>query len=122
MVKSNKYYKSRAVNVTSEVGLTTNRDLAEHSCLRNTASFIPPRYRKSCGTCHYTSISNVIGTLRTIPRRLVKRLEDLEIRVQVGKLQNYRIKIDQYTEKSPGDLRKLTITKTPVKDHQLTLV
>ena len=35
MVQINKYYKSRAVGVTFEVGLTINRDLAEPSCLRN---------------------------------------------------------------------------------------
>ena len=36
--------------------------------------------------------------------------------------QNYSI-IDfgQNTEKSPGDLRKLAATQTPVKDYQLTL-
>ena len=39
VVQSNKYYKSRAVSVTSEVGLTTDRDLAEPTCLRNTMSF-----------------------------------------------------------------------------------
>ena len=31
------------------------------------------------------------------------------------------IKIDQNTKKSPGDLRKLAVTQTPVKNHQLTL-
>ena len=36
---------------------------------------------------------------------------------------NYSIvKIGQNTEKSPGDLRRLVVTQTPVKDHQLTLV
>ena len=36
---------------------------------------------------------------------------------------NYNItKIGQNTEKSPRDLRKLAVTQTPVKDHQLTLV
>ena len=36
---------------------------------------------------------------------------------------NYRIsKIVQNTEKSPGDLRRLAVTQTPVKDHQLTLM
>ena len=36
---------------------------------------------------------------------------------------NYSI-IDngQNTEKSPGDLRSLAVTQTPVKDHQLTLM
>ena len=55
MVQPNKYYKSRAVGVTSKVGLTTDRDLAEHACLRNTTYFIPPRYRKSRATSHYTT-------------------------------------------------------------------
>ena len=31
MEQSNKYYKSHAVGVTSEVGLTTDRDLSELS-------------------------------------------------------------------------------------------
>ena len=34
MVQSNKYYKSHAVAVTSEVGLTTDRSLAEPSMLK----------------------------------------------------------------------------------------
>ena len=47
------------------------------------------------------------------------------------RLRNYRlrrdhpdysiIKIDQNTEKSLGDMRRLAVTQTPVKDHQLTL-
>ena len=57
MVQSSKYYKSRAVGVMSEVGLTTDRDLAEPLCLWNTTSFIPSRYRKSRGTSHYTTLS-----------------------------------------------------------------
>ena len=28
----------------------------------------------------------------------------------------------QNTEKTPGDLRRLAVTQTPVKDHQLTLL
>ena len=32
------------------------------------------------------------------------------------------IKIGQNTEKSPGDLRRLAVTQTPVESHQLTLV
>ena len=55
VVQSNRYYKSCAVGVTSEVGLTTDRDLAEPWCLRNTTSFIPPQYRKSHGMSHYTT-------------------------------------------------------------------
>ena len=32
------------------------------------------------------------------------------------------IEIGQNTEKSPGDLRKVAVAQTPVKDHQLTLM
>ena len=32
------------------------------------------------------------------------------------------VEIGQNTKKSPGDLRRLAVTQTPVKDHQLTLV
>ena len=34
MVQSNKYHKYRAMSVTSEVGLTTDRDLAERPELK----------------------------------------------------------------------------------------
>ena len=59
MVQSNKYCKSWVVGVTTEVGLTTDQDLVEPWCIRNTTSFIPPRYRKSRGTSHYTKIMNL---------------------------------------------------------------
>ena len=29
---------------------------------------------------------------------------------------------DQNPEKSPGDMRRLAVTQTPVKDYQLTLI
>ena len=32
------------------------------------------------------------------------------------------VKIGQYTEKSSGDLKKLAITQTPLKDYQLALI
>ena len=35
---------------------------------------------------------------------------------------NSIVKIGQNTEKSPGDLKRLVVTQTPVKNHQLTLV
>ncbi len=35
---------------------------------------------------------------------------------------NSIIENSQNTEKSPGDLRRLAVTQSPVKDHQLTLM
>ena len=32
------------------------------------------------------------------------------------------VKICQNTEKSPGDLKRLAVTQTPVKNHQLMLM
>ena len=53
----------------------------------------------------------VIGALGTITKRLLKGLEDLEV-----------AKNGQNPETSPGDLRRLAVTQTPVKNHQLTLM
>ena len=51
---------------------------------------------------------------------------------ETGRLGNKRInenhpdysifKIGQNTKKSPGDLKRLAVTQTPVENHQLTLV
>ena len=34
----------------------------------------------------------------------------------------FSVENGQNTEKDPGDLRKLAVSQTPVKDHQLTLM
>ena len=69
-----------------------------------------------------TIIPIVIGTLGTIPRSLVKELEELKKRKSSLGHPNYSIvKLGQNTEKSPGNLRRLAVTQTPVKDLQLTL-
>ena len=40
-----------------------------------------------------------------------------------GEIPNYSIVgKGQNTEKSPGYLRRLAVTQTPLKDHQLTLI
>ena len=46
----------------------------------------------------------------------------MEIGRQAETIQNYSMaKINQNTEKSPGDLRRIAVTQTPVKDYQLML-
>ena len=56
--------------------------------------------------------------LRTIPKRLVKGLDNLEIGWQVETI----IKISQNTEKITRNLRKLAIILTPVNSQQLSVV
>ena len=69
-----------------------------------------------------TIIPIVIGALGTVTKRSVRGVEGLEITRRV-ETSNYSIvEINQNTEKSPGDLRKLAGTQTPVENHQLTLM
>ena len=52
----------------------------------------------------------VINAPGTVTKGLLKRREDLEIRGRVDTI--YIIENGQNTEKSPGDLRRLTVTQT----------
>ena len=52
-------------------------------------------------------ISILIGAFGTVTKGLLKGLWDYSI-----------IENGENTEKSPGDLRRLSVTQTPVKDHQ----
>ena len=62
----------------------------------------------------------VIDVLSTVTQGLVQGLEDLETS---GDHLNYIIvEIGQNTEESPGDLRRLAVTQTPVRNHQLMMV
>ena len=55
-------------------------------------------------------------------QRIIKGTEELGLRSTSGDHPNYNIiENGQNTEKSPGDLRKLAVTQTPVKDYQLKL-
>ena len=59
----------------------------------------------------------IIGALDMVTKEIVQGLEGH------GNYSNYSIvEISQNTEKSPGDLRRLTVTQTSVKDYQLMLV
>ena len=62
-----------------------------------------------------TIIPILIGVFRTVTKGLIKGLEDLNWRTS-GDHSNYNIiENGQNTEKSPGDLRRLAGTQTPVK-------
>ena len=64
----------------------------------------------------------MIGTFGTVTKGLLKEQEDLEVGGRVETIHpNYIIENGQNTEKSPGDLRRLAVTQSPLKDHQLTL-
>ena len=65
----------------------------------------------------------IIGALWMVPKGFIKGMEELEIRVHAENIPNYSIvKISKNTGKSPGDIRRVVVTQTLVKYHQLTLV
>ena len=65
----------------------------------------------------------VIGAFSTANRGLLKGLEDFRNKRMIGDNPNYYVNGNhQNTEKSLGDLRKLAVTHTPVKAHQLKLM
>ena len=71
-----------------------------------------------------TVIPIVTVAVGTVTKGSVQGLEDLEINKRMsGNHPNYSIiEISQNTKKSPGDLRRLAVTQTPVRNHQLVLV
>ena len=57
------------------------------------------------------------------PQRVVKGTGKLRnLRTSRDHPDYYITKIGQNTEKSPGDMRRLAVTQTPAKNHQLTMV
>ena len=69
-----------------------------------------------------TVIPIVISVLGTVTKGLLRRLEGLGNKRSNEDHPNCNIiKIGQNTEKSPGDLKILAVTQTPVEDNQLTL-
>ena len=61
----------------------------------------------------------VIGELGTVTKRLVLGLEDWEITGRVVTIQTTAL---LRSKKSSGDLRRLAVTQTPVKNHEYTLL
>ena len=56
----------------------------------------------------------VVFVLGAIPTGLEKEMEKLDISGRIETIQT-TVEIGQYTQKSPGDLRRLAVTQTFVK-------
>ena len=65
----------------------------------------------------------VVAALATIPKRLVKGLEDLEIRGQIETVQTtVLLRSCQNPEKIQRDMGRLAVTQTSVRKHLLKLM
>ena len=70
-----------------------------------------------------TLVPIVIGALGTVNKRIIKGPGGLGSWRTGRDYPNDSITNDgQNTETSPGDLRRLAVTQTPVKNHQLILM
>ena len=71
-----------------------------------------------------TIIPIVIGAFGTVTKGLLKGLEDLEVGGRVETIQTTTLLRTAKILKRvrPGELRRLAVTQTPAKDHQLTLI
>ena len=85
---------------------------------RNKSLDLARKPRKLCNI-KVTVIPLVIGALGTVPKDLERGMEELEIRRRIKTMQTVEIGLN--TEKSPGDLRRLAVSQTLTKDHQLIL-
>ena len=73
------------------------------------------RELKKLWNMQVTIIPIVIGAFGTVTKGLLKGLEDLEVDDSI-------VENCQNTKKSPGDLRRLAVTQTSVKNHRLSLM
>ena len=65
----------------------------------------------------------VISAFGTVPKRTIKVTGGLgSWRTSRDHPNYYTIEIGQNTEKNPGDMRRLAVTQTAERGHQLTLV
>ena len=68
-----------------------------------------------------TMIQSVVYSLRTVHKGLGKGLEELEIRGRILSIHTSVFDIGKNNLKNLVFKRKLAVTQTPVKCHQLTL-
>ena len=85
---------------------------------KNTLTFLE-RTKKNIWNTKVRVIPLVFGILGIIPEGIGKLGNK---RTSGDYSENSIVKIDQNTEKSPGDFNRLAVTHTLVDDHQLTLL
>ena len=78
---------------------------------------VKSKENRSTWTLFVTAIRIVIGALGTVTKGLVQGQEDLEIRGRVETIQTTALLRSARILRIPGDLRRLSVTQTPVKDH-----
>ena len=82
----------------------------------------PAKKLKMLGNIKITVIQIITGSFVMVPKGFKGTERAENIRTCRYQADFSITKISQNTEKSHGGMRRLAITQTPAKDHQLTLV
>ena len=114
--------KKRICNIV-DFAVPANHRINLKECAKKDKYLDLARELKKLWNMKVTIVPIVIGAFGTITKGLLKGLEDLEVGGRVETIQNDSIAENgQNPEMGPGDLRRLGVTQTPVKNHQLTLM
>ena len=118
-----KIYKKKSICKIADFALPADHRIKLKECEKKDKYLDLVKELKKLWNMKVTIAPIVIGAFVTITKGLLKGLEDLEVGGWSGDHPNVSIiENGQNTEKSPGDLRRLAVTQTPVKTHQLTLM
>ena len=88
---------------------------------REMSTQILPENLKKLWNMNVTVILIINGALGIISKGLVKKQEEIKIRGRVKTIQTI-INISQNTEKSPEDLRRLSIIQNAMEKHQIIMI
>ena len=81
------------------------------------------REQKKLWNMKVTVLLTVNAALGTVSKGLVQRLEELEIRGRVEPIQTTELlRSARMLRKFLGNLRRLAVTQTPVRNHQFVLM
>ena len=106
--------KKKGICKIVDFAVTPDHTIKLRECEKKDKYLDLARELKKLWNAKVTIVPIVIGAFGTITKGLLKGLEDLKVGGRVENCEN--------TKKSPGDLRKLAVTQTPVKNHQMSLM
>ena len=113
--------KKKKIYKTVDFAALADHRIKLKECEKRDKYFDLARELKKRWNMKVTILPIVIGAFGTVTKGLFKSLEDLEVSDRV-ETNNSIIENGQNTENSLGNLRRLAVTESPVKDYQLTLM
>ena len=119
---NNNQQKKRTCKIV-DFAVPADRRIKLKECEKKDKYFDLARELKKLWNMQVKIIPIIIGAFGTVTKEFLKGLEDLEVGGRVETHPNDSTAVNgQNTKKNPGDLRRLAVTQTPVKNHRLTMM